>query len=337
MGNGNSETKTEKNLSIILAETSLPATELDSIRSGFEEFEFAVSEWTKRAENIVVTDESQIDLITQAKEGKKILQSVRSAINIKHQELKAVSLKKGQALDAIKRYYLSLIEPVELHLEKQAKFVEMAEDKRKAEKLLSRKEGLFKYLDPEQVAMYNLNIMSDEAFNSLLINTEKAYLENERIREQLELDRVAKEKLEREENEKMKKENELLRIKMEVIRKKELEDKQAQDKAEADIRAKHEAELKVIRDANAKLEQDILKKKELEDKQKADENAKQEALNAAPDKAKLKIFASSLLNIDYPEVESDEAKNIVLGIQKLMEKVNIYIIKNIELITVHEE
>jgi hypothetical protein len=333
-------------ITTIISDNNLPEEEGKLIRSGFEGFESVVSEWGKKAKSIVVTSEDQTDLMAEAKEGKKAMQEVRKNITETHKKLKEVALRKGQALDAVKRYYLSLIEPIEEYLEAQSKFAEIAEAKRKAEKLESRTEELSKYI--ENLEIYNLETMSDEAFDQLLADAKKQHQIKLDEAKKLEEERIQKEKAEKLEQERVRKENEKLRLENEKKEKALQEQKRLQAEREAKIKANNEAKLqkqkevqeakfRKEREAKEKLERELKAKKDAEAKKLKEEEelrkmllADQKKLELAPDKNKLQYFAGTLLATEYPEVKSEEAKKIVAGIKELMKKVNIYIIENIE-------
>lgn len=89
------------------------------------------AEWAKKAKNIIVTDENQSVLMSQARIARLFLRDKRLEIENTRKILKADALKEGQAIDKISNFLKDLITPTELHLERQEKFVEFRE---KAEK-----------------------------------------------------------------------------------------------------------------------------------------------------------------------------------------------------------
>lgn len=105
---------------------------------------------------------------------------------------------------------------------------------------------------------------------------------------------------------------------------KKLADEKAEKERKANLKAKKEAEALKAK-LKAKEEEEARKLKEREDKKAAEAKAlKQKEL--APDKDKLIQFGESLLGLELPNVNSDEAKKVVSGIEELLGKVNTYII-----------
>lgn len=178
--------------------------------------------------------------------------------------------------------------------------------------------------------------MSDETFDMFLAGIEKAYNDRIEAERKAEAERIAKEKAEAEERERMRLENERLKKEAEAKeRQLELERKEAERKLKAEQeaariaaqkaqaeRAKLEAEIKAKKDAEEKA------KREAEAKAIAEQKAKYEAekkAKNAPDKTKLNELALRIESIVLPDVNGDEAKQVLSDVKVLLSKVTTFI------------
>lgn len=190
--------------------------------------------------------------------------------------------------------------------------------------------------------------MSEESFDLFFAGIEKKH--NDKIEEErkVEAERIAREKAEAEERERMRLENEKLKAEREAREKEiaaerakvEAERKASEEKARKE-REEAESKLKAEREATAKLEAELKAKKDAEeraakekaDKEAAELKAKQLAekkAKSAPDKAKLESFAIMLEMIDFPTMSSEGALTILENTKGLLSKVVSYIRENSE-------
>jgi hypothetical protein len=103
-----------------LAENSLiEKSKSDYIIEKFSEFTTIATEWNEKANAILVTDETQTDLMKQAREGRLLLKAKRIEIEKTRKSLKEQSLNEGRLIDIIAKNLTSLVEPAEKHLELQ--------------------------------------------------------------------------------------------------------------------------------------------------------------------------------------------------------------------------
>lgn len=126
------------------------------------------AEWAKKAKNIIVTDENQSVLMSQARVARLFLRDKRLDIENTRKVLKADALKEGQAIDKISNFLKDLITPTELHLERQEKFIEFRE-KAKAETIRLEVEAR---IESERIS-------KEKADEEALL---KAHAENARLR-----------------------------------------------------------------------------------------------------------------------------------------------------------
>jgi hypothetical protein len=170
----------------------------DYIKEKFQDFTQAIEEWSEKANAIVVTDETQKELMAEAREGRLLLKAKRIEVEKVRKSLKEQSLSEGRLIDSVAKYLTSLIEPAEKHLELQEKFVEIQEQNKRIKLKADRTEMLKPYLEVIDPNSIQLDLISEEAFTTIL-NGAKVSLENKRE----EALRLEKERLEREEKQKL--------------------------------------------------------------------------------------------------------------------------------------
>jgi hypothetical protein len=280
--------------------------------------------------DIVVTDESQTELMLEARKNRLALKAIRTGVENKRKDLKADYLTVTNAIDGVARYIKNEIEPAEEYLETQEKFGELKRAERAATLKAERVEKLMQYTD--NISVYNLDGMTDEDFDQLLATVKSAYdakiakaqADAEELR-LAEVERIKAEDRMKEENAKLRKAQEKAETEREIERKK-------QAKKDAEIKARHDAEVAAERakadDERKKREQVeedqrkkdaiIAKEKydreqsELKAKKEADELATRELL--APDKDKILHFNDALETIrkeKLPAVKTKQAQDIV--------------------------
>jgi len=364
----------------------LPPKVQSDLQASFDPIFKEAKKWAKDAKSIKVTDINDLKGMKKARETRLKLKDIRTEAENTRKKLKEESLLKGKAIDGMANIIKFLTIPLEKELKEQEKFAEIQEEKRLEELVEKRTEQLSQYVP--DVTIYDLRIMSDEAFAQLLSAQKQLYdLEQKREADRIEKERrteiimsikgkivswgiegveVDGEKLidvDKGEFAKMitdldktiaakvtsiKEENERLKA--------ESEEKAEKDKEESEEREAKEAKRKSIEEQKEKVrkEQDAEKKRKydervatekrkreaIENKIKAEKEAKakgekeeqerQRQAKLAPDKDKLKVLATQLMDVDYPELKSEEAKKILSGVKDLMKKVNIYIVENIE-------
>lgn len=214
--------------------------------------------------------------------------------------------------------------------------IEKHQERIEAEKKAKLAESRKLLLEPFEVDTTYLPLaeMDESVFSQLLADSkllfetkkkqaeeaEKARIEAER----LEAERLAEEKrLEAERIEAQRIENEKLKAEAEKLRKEqELKDVEAKKEADrlakiaADAKAESDrlaAELQAKKDAEELAHQ---KEKERIEAEEAEKKAKEKAALLAPDKEKIRKMYDALKAFDLPEVQSEEAKNIVARVKE---------------------
>lgn len=187
---------------------------------------------------IKVTDESQTDLMAEAKSKRLTLKKIRTTVENKRKELKEDSLRTGKAIDGVARYIREHIQPAEDYLELQEKFIENKEAAARLQLIVERTDKISKLTDNPRV--YSLDTMTDDEFDKLLKELTDAY-ELRLAQEQAYADQQEKIRLDKEvEDARIREENEILKKQAEV-REAEIEKEREQQRIiqEAEIKAAH--------------------------------------------------------------------------------------------------
>ena len=240
-------------LQTIIEKSGLQGHKAEDIVIDFQSYFDIAAEWEEKAKTIVVTDCSQKDAMEQARKGRLFLKEKRIAIEKRRKELKEDALREGQAIDGIAKILKGLIEPIELYLEEQEKFVEIQQEaaRRKA-KLEADQKAEAERLEAERKAQEEQKRIREE---------------NERLRKEAAEREAAFEKERKENAAKIKAEEnrvraaaqktaeaqERIRFAEEQAKKKI---KEAEDRA-AEDRRKHEAEMAKAQEVIAEQKQVI--------------------------------------------------------------------------------
>lgn len=270
----------------IVEKSGLSEAKAKVLTDQFADFFEQASKFEKKARSIVVTDESETEKMSKARELRLAIREIRVKTENKRKELKEDSLKQGKAIDGFSNAIKAVITPIEEHLKNQEKFAEIRQEERKEKLSAERISKLSKYV--EDVSMYNLKDMGQDGFDQLLENSKIASEAQEKAKKQEEQDRLDKEKKDKAEHEELELENEKLRKenrKKELARQKEADEKRIAEKKLSD---KQEADRKVEKD----------------------KKAAERKLAMAPDREKLLVFSGAIKDIAPPAGLSKEAKSI---------------------------
>jgi hypothetical protein len=257
----------ENQLAVIVKESNLEPTKAKFILEKFTDYFEIASDWEKKAKAIVVTKETQTAEMAMAREGRLFLKEKRVAIEKARKELKEQALRERKAIDGIANVLKALIVPIEEHLERQERFVEIKKEEKEAVMRLE----IEKRMEDERIA-------KEKADAEAL---EKARLENEKLRAEA-VEREKKATAER------KKQEELLAKE----RAKSAAERQAQEKKLAAERAKSEAERQAV-EAEARAEREK-REKTLANERARDKRLKEiadEKVRAEKEKERAKLEA----------------------------------------------
>lgn len=268
-----------------------------ALLSQFSSFLEEAGKWEADAKAIVVTDESQADLMKRARTARLALKSIRVNVENTRKSLKENIVREGKAIDGISNAIKALIEPLEDHLQDQEEFAERAKVKRE-QMLREARQADMAALDVSFVSV-DLGKISENDFIVLRDTALKMKQEKEAAEAKLEEERVARLKAEAEEKERVRLENELL--------KKEAEERErllAEERREASEKQRAlEAEL-------AKTRAQEQKRLEEQKQAEAEKVQLEQAQKSAPDKDKLTAFAESIRSLQMPSCQTEEARDI---------------------------
>jgi trichohyalin len=271
------------------------------------------------AKKIQVTDESQGEMMMQARKKRLELKQIRVEVEKTRVTLKEQIVREGKAIDGLANVIKALIVPVEEHLQTQEDFIKIRRELMLAKRSQERTTQLSTY--EVMTEEFDLKNMSEEAYKQLLNSSKLAWearqAEIKRQEEEAvarEKARVEEEKRLREENKKLQKEAELNRIQedkrireerrkleVELAKRRAVEEKL---RKEQEAKAKEQARLKAIEDARIKAETEKL---------------------LAPDREKLIQLAGYLDNLTLPAVKSGKAQAVLESVQAQLGEVSTYL------------
>jgi hypothetical protein len=262
-------------------------------------------------DNIIEESKKEItkDLIKEAKKLRLEIARIRIDTEKDRTAQKEEYLRAGKAIDGVANILKWAVTEKEEKLEEIERYYERIESERLQKIQTERESELRKYVDINY-PVGKLSEMAEDVWNIYIAGKRIEY--NDRIiaEKRAEEERIAREKREREENERIRIENEKLREQQEKIRLENERIKKEQEKKEAEYRL---AQKKLIEENNRKIAEEkriaeekirrMKEEKEAEDKKRIEEeNAKkeyQENIHLQADE----IQKKELIN-DFKEIQS---------------------------------
>ncbi len=349
-------TEEQEQLEIVLEKSGLILSDAETIKQSYLPFFEQLAEIKEQSSKIDYTNPTQLDE-SIARELRLKTVKIRTGSEALKNERKKVHLLRGNleqdSWNLIKSTCL-LSEETFAQVEKASERKEAA---RKAALKSERSDLLKPYT--EQSEIYPLGEMSQDAFDDLLNGMKLAHEAKVEAFRKAEEDRIAKEKAEAEERELVRVENERLkaeaiqkekelqaeRVKVEA-EKKAIQAKAEKERKEIEAKAKAEreladAKLKAEKLANEKLQAEIKAKAdaeekakhEVEQKEKAEKESKELAEKKAalaPDKVKLQTWINSVLMADIPTGLSNQSGSVGLEISNKFDAFKVWAYKRIE-------
>lgn len=301
-------------LQLVVQKEGLEENKVQNLLDTFGDSFAKAKEVAAKARAIKVTSEDQVDEMANARKVRLELKDIRVNVENTRVKLKEQSLREGRAIDGISNVIKALIVPVEEYLEKQEKFAEEQKKIRDEEKFANRIELLRPYV--EDVSVFNVREMSNETFEKLLANSKAAFQAQKDAEKKAEEDRIAREKKEREENERIRQENEKLKKEAEEAEKKRQAEREAQDKVlEEERKKKRDLEEKIQKEKEEREAKELEEKQAREKKEAEEAEAKRQA-SLAPDKNKLIALKNELESVQMPQVMTAEGAQAIRDIEK---------------------
>ena len=318
--------KTKKNnLQVIdvIESAGLEQDTTKTLRDKFLPFWEQAEQWKKKAEGLVVTDESQTSEMKMARVARLALRQVRIDADKTRKALKEDSIRYGRAVQGVYNVIEYMIKPIEDHLLQQEQFVEIRQQEARDRLNEDREQvvsPLSEFIDYSKLPATNAPWadLTVEQFSSIVNSASKLKKAHEEEQARLEAERIAKEaedKRIREENAKLKAEA-IERERAAAEERRALEEQARKEREEAEAKAAKEREEAAARLAAERAKREALeaearrKEEEAMKAKQAEEEARRKA-EQAPDKEKLLAFAADLSSLDFPAVTSMNAREIV--------------------------
>lgn len=158
------------------------------ITGAFENFLAEVEQWDAKSKTLVVTDVSQLPEMAEAKKARLALVKVRTTADAKRKELKADSLKYGNAIQGAYNMIEFKIKPIEEYLEKQEKFAEIKAAEEQEQIKINRIIALAPFVD--DVNIWPVGLMTQLDFDNLLEGQKQIHANKIEAEKQAELKRI---------------------------------------------------------------------------------------------------------------------------------------------------
>lgn len=304
----------------LIGNSGLEETTALAIKNAFSEFFTTAQEWADKAQELVVTDASQTDLMKQAREARLVLKDIRVKADKVRKELKADSLKYGNTVQAVYNSIEGIISPIEAHLEKQEKFAEIQRQKQLDELRAKREAETEPYREflPWGV---DLSRMPEEEYRKLFDMIVDQFAKRQAEQERANQEKIEQERKEAEERERIRVENERLR-----------NENEEKERVLAEERREAEEKIRIEREARAKAEAEIQAKADQERKEAEEQEKAEKRAAAAPDKEKLLSLAQTIDGLKLPAISTPVAAAILKNVTVLLNKVSNYIRSNTDLL-----
>lgn len=259
-------TEIPQELATAVQSAGLAAESAHTLESKFAPLFAEAKSLVVQAQNITVTDASQVTQMKLARTVRLALRNVRIRAEGERKSLKEDSLRRGKAIDGVYNVLAYLVEPVEEKLKAAEEFAERIEAERKAKLKAEREESLRPF--GVNTAFYDLANMPADAWNELFAGAVAAHKAKEEAARKAEEARIAREKAEAEERERIRAENE--RLKREAF--------EAEKKAQAE-RERVAAEKRAA-DEKARIEREKIEAEMRKQREEADRKAREAAAAA---------------------------------------------------------
>lgn len=314
----------DNQLIVIANQAGLAEDKTKQLLVSFGQFFKEAQILANEAKKIIIVNEKQTDEMKRARELRLKIKEIRTkGVEPTRKKLKEQAIRENKAIDGISNVIKALIIPVEEHLEKQERFLEIKKAEKKEKQFQNRLAQISPYV--EDVSFYAIREMVDEDFNKLVNDCKISYEANKRAEEEAEKQRIREEQDRLVEQKRIREENEKLRAEAEK-KEKEFARERAKQEKQLEIERKKQAEL----EAKLRAEKEVQQKKareareEIEAEKKATEEVNRKKL-LAPDKEKLFELALIIDKIQLPAVLSKEAGSVIRATQVMISKMTNYI------------
>ncbi len=277
---------------IVPQDSGLEIESVKSLETLFAPFFTQAEEWRQKALACKVTDVNDKRGMKFARESRLALREIRIAVEKSRKKAKEDSLRRGKAIDGMANVFNAAVEPIEAFLLEQEQYAERVEAERISKLTEERRTLLEPYGISPLFNVATLGTLSEEDFQTMLADSKaitEARVERER---KAEADRIAKEKAEAAERERIRLENEQLKreaSEREEEARKERERIAAERKAEQEKAAAEAARVAKEREAErqkAEAERRAIEEKSRKEREAIEAKARAEREAAAAQAAK---------------------------------------------------
>lgn len=265
------------------------------------------------------------EVVAAAKRVRLDISKVRTKTDKARKEQKEEYLRGGKAIDGVANILKFAIIEKEEKLKSIETHYEKIEEERLQKVQEDREAELQKY-DAENDGI-DFSKMSDDVWKRYLDGYRLSYEKMIEAEKKAEDDRISAEKAEKEKQQKIIEENELLKKKAaenerlaKIELKKRAKEAEEREKKEADERAKQEKILKKEREEKERFEAELRAREKEELRAREVQAVREQAERLAPDKEKLLHFASTIQGVEIPIVKNKEAQSILRQARERLEK-----------------
>lgn len=270
--------------------------------------------WEEKAMSLVVTDSNQTDLMKQAREGRLHLKNVRVSADKLRKDLKQDSQTYLNTIQWVYNFIEGRISPLEDHLEKQEKFIELENERIK--KQLEHDRSL-KLVGLESFVPFvvhsQLGLMSETDFENVYQSA--VLLKSQKEQEEIKRREEAELKAKQEEEEREQQRIEMLKL---------MEEKKAMEAELMAEKKRMEEKLRLEKEENERIALELKKKQDEEAKAEKERLKAEKKLKNAPDKLKLEKFISDIEQTQFPQMQTEDGELIVKNIKDLFSKIIIF-------------
>lgn len=315
----------------------IEASKAEQIRLTFEPMAKMVSNFEDSYDEIILEAEKEItkDVISKAKRLRIDIGKVRIQTEKVRKEQKEEYLRAGKAIDGVSNILKWAVSDKENKLKEIEDHFEIQEQKRLEALQIERVNLLSNYVDDAQER--DLSGMDDDVWNAYFESKKKDYEDKIAAEKKAEVDRIAKEKAEAKEHERIRKENERLKKEAEERDRLAKIEAEKRDKEEAKRKAKEEAESKVREEKERKereaFEAKIKAEREERERIECEERIKREKLEAelkAKKEAEIKAKEEeeAMIQAELSKGDSDKVKDLFDDLKSLKNKYSFKSVKN---------
>lgn len=269
----------------------LKANQIQSLTEIFSNLFEKTDTWKNEIQDNTPTSYDDGEKIMRSRELRLQVREARLTITKLHKELKADALAEGRALDAIKRFGLEILEPLEDQAEKNENFIKIQEELRLSKLQEERMKIIGEYADVMPVHQTDWSVYSETDFLQQVKVAKALRLQAEQERKDEE--EAMKAQAEEAERERQAKEAELQKAK----------DLLAKQEAEADALRQ---QLKDAEDREASITASLKIAEQKEEPQSVPNLTKREN----PDKDLLIDWIKKVAEIPVPECKTKRGKEI---------------------------